>query len=140
MPTPSASISADSGDTPRTDAASRADENGHSPRQQADALPPAQSNRRVKSPTKLTKLKPHFATPPRASRRASSKSDCEQNGDADNEEAQAPIHSGNTLESYVLPKSLRMNRWDVNFLTSGIEVIKVSKARSFAMMCIWPII
>ena len=37
------------------------------------------------------------------------------------------VHSGNTLESYVLPKSLRMHSFDVNFMTSGMEVIKVSK-------------
>jgi hypothetical protein len=132
MPTPFLSISTDSSDTPRTEAASRADENGHSIRHQEDASQRTSNNRRIKSPAKLTtKLKPHFASPPRASRRASKSSNCDPK--EDNEEAtqqQAPTHSGNTLESYVLPKRLRMNRWDVNFLTSGIEVIKVSKVRS----------
>lgn len=31
------------------------------------------------------------------------------------------------MESYVLPKNLRINREDVNFVSSGMEVIKVSK-------------
>lgn len=132
MPTPSLSISTDSSDTPRTEAASRADENGHSTE---DASQRTSNNRRIKSPAKLTtKLRPHFTSPPRASRRAS-KSSCDL--DEDNEEEaqqQAPTHSGNTLESYVLPKRVRMNRWDVNFLTSGIEVIKVSKVRSLCAL------
>ena len=123
MPTPySESISIDSGDTPRTETASPTQENGHG----AAAMPrQSQQSQRKKSTAKLTKLKPHFATPPRMSRQTDPHGG--QNGQhADNEEAQQ-IHSGNTLDSYVLPKSLRMNRWDVNFLTSGIEVIKVSK-------------
>jgi hypothetical protein len=130
MPTPSLSISTDSSDTPRTEAASRADENGHSIRHQEDASQRTSNSRRIKSPAKLTtKLKPHFASPPRASRR-DSKSNSDPKEDDEESQQQAPTHSGNTLESYVLPKRLRMNRWDVNFLTSGIEVIKVSKVNT----------
>ena len=39
------------------------------------------------------------------------------------------IHSGNTLETYVLPPSLRMNVVD-EYANGGMEVIKVSKVRS----------
>lgn len=38
------------------------------------------------------------------------------------------MHSGDTLENYVVPSKLRMNAWDMN-LDSGMEVIKVSKVR-----------
>ena len=44
-------------------------------------------------------------------------------------ENEGPPHTGNTLESYVLPKRLRMDDNDIHFLTSGMEVIKVSKVR-----------
>ena len=50
--------------------------------------------------------------------------DTNTDGDARNTRE---VHSGNTLESYVLPKSLKMHSFDVNFMTSGMEVIKVSK-------------
>ena len=38
-----------------------------------------------------------------------------------------PVHSGNTLENYVLPMNLRMGTVDVNQAQGGMEVIKVSK-------------
>jgi hypothetical protein len=137
MATPSTSISIDSGDTPRTEAASYHEENGYSiieelqqPQAQLPRPQSQQSQRRIKSPTKLNKLKPHLLTPPRMTRRANSSAVQNGNGNhavEDSDEGQAPAHSGNTLESYVLPRRLRMNRNDVNFVTSGIEVIKVSK-------------
>ena len=40
-----------------------------------------------------------------------------------------PVHSGNTLENYVLPMNLRMDTVDVNQAQGGMEVIKVSKVK-----------
>jgi hypothetical protein len=37
------------------------------------------------------------------------------------------VHSGDTLENYVLPPTLRMDTVDVNAAQGGMEVIKVSK-------------
>jgi hypothetical protein len=47
----------------------------------------------------------------------------------------APVHSGNTLEKYVLPRSLRMDVVD-EYGNGGMEVIKVSKVgMSFYFCC-----
>lgn len=42
----------------------------------------------------------------------------------------APVHSGTTLENYVLPQSLRMDVVD-EYANGGMEVIKVSKVRIY---------
>ncbi len=130
MSTPS--LSRDSCDTPRTEVASptAAHENDASIYAQPPQLQPHQSlprpsSRRVKTPTKLTKLKSGLPTPPRLRRPRSS-----HVGNSGNERSGAsngPVHSGNTLESYVVPKNLRMSPDDVNFVMSGMEVVKVSK-------------
>jgi len=44
-----------------------------------------------------------------------------------NKEPSGEVHSGNTLENYVLPHSLRMDTVDVNAAQGGMDVIKVSK-------------
>jgi len=44
-----------------------------------------------------------------------------------NKEPSGEVHSGDTLETYVLPHSLRMDTVDVNAAQGGMEVIKVSK-------------
>ena len=42
-------------------------------------------------------------------------------------EPSGEVHSGDTLENYVLPPTLRMDTVDVNAAQGGMEVIKVSK-------------
>ncbi len=55
-------------------------------------------------------------------------------GDAREIVGDAPVHSGTTLENYVLPRSLRMDVLDVS-ANGGMEVIKVSKVcRCFAIV------
>jgi len=46
----------------------------------------------------------------------------------------APVHSGNTLEKYVLPRSLRMDVVD-EYGNGGMEVIKVSKVGMLFYFC-----
>lgn len=58
------------------------------------------------------------------------------NGDNTTEiRGDAPVHSGTTLENYVLPKSLRMDVVD-EYANGGMEVIKVSKV----CMLFWVIV
>ncbi len=47
-------------------------------------------------------------------------------GDAGEIVGDAPVHSGTTLENYVLPRNLRMDVVD-EYANGGMEVIKVSK-------------
>ena len=44
------------------------------------------------------------------------------------------VHSGDTLETYVLPHILRMDTVDVNAAQGGMEVIKVSKVSAFEVV------
>lgn len=72
---------------------------------------------KVMDSTPGSKKKSSAAVPPAMPPKGSEKS-------MNNEE---PVHSGNTLENYVLPMNLRMDTVDVNQAQGGMEVIKVSK-------------
>jgi hypothetical protein len=134
------SLSIDSNDSPLTQPASPPsshplanEEAGRGPSQQQQH-PHLQLHRRIKSPTKLTKLKSNLPTPARLRRPHSIATPNSNVGDGDKSSSQGnadvelrSVNSGRTLESYVLPRSLRINREDVNFVSSGMEVIKLSK-------------
>ena len=53
-----------------------------------------------------------------------------------NSQPSGEVHSGDTLENYVLPPTLRMDTVDVNAAQGGMEVIKVSKVSS-AFEVVW---
>ena len=72
---------------------------------------------KVMDSTPGSKKKSSAAVPPAMPPKGSEKS-------MNNEE---PVHSGNTLENYVLPMNLRMGTVDVIQAQGGMEVIKVSK-------------
>jgi len=66
-------------------------------------------------------------TPPRKMGLMRSPSSSKQQPPAMNKEISGEVHSGDTLENYVLPHTLRMDTVDVNAAQGGMEVIKVSK-------------
>ena len=45
------------------------------------------------------------------------------------------VHSGSTLESYVLPANLRIDDQETNLALSCMEVIKVSKVSIYMLCC-----
>lgn len=76
-------------------------------------------------------------TPPRMMRGASSvlkKTPGKKQPPAMNKERSGEVHSGDTLETYVLPHILRMDTVDVNAAQGGMEVIKVSKVSCFEVV------
>lgn len=67
-------------------------------------------------------------TPPRMGiLRSPSSSKTKKQPPAMNKKPSGEVHSGDTLENYVLPHNLRMDAVDVNAAQGGMEVIKVSK-------------
>ena len=92
--------------------------------QQPPQQPRQKPHRRLRSSNKL-KLKLASSNPPRL-RRPQTHSSIGRNCQTYPQSSE-PVHSGNTLESYVVPPNLRMNPLDMNAANSGMEVIKVSK-------------
>ena len=103
--------------------------------QQSTSVPP-QTPKTPKSKSKLllNSLTKSIGskTPPRRLMRSPSSS---KQPPAMNKEISGEVHSGDTLENYVLPPTLRMDTVDVNAAQGGMEVIKVSKVS--ALEIVW---